>query len=213
MPELRTTFTNGEFDLEGVLHTPEAEAPWPGIAICHPHPQYGGDMNNNVVMAIVRGVLAGGMAALRFNFRGVGRSGGSYSGGDGEQNDALAALERLGASEGIEPERIGLAGYSFGASVAGAVGPQKPELRAIALVAPPAAGLQGHGILAFGRPKLLLAGDMDSVVSLDQLGEAVAKMAETGRMEVLEGGDHFLGGYEGAIARIAGQFFRDHLFG
>ena len=72
--------------LEGQLDLPDEATPSAGVVICHPHPQYGGEMTNNVVMAISSSIVAYGLAALRFNFRGVGRSGGSYDSGIGEQD-------------------------------------------------------------------------------------------------------------------------------
>ena len=110
--------------LEGQLDLPDegAATPSAGVVICHPHPQYGGEMTNNVVMAVSSSIVAYGMAALRFNFRGVGRSGGAYDNGVGEQDDALAALEALATGvvgDDLPDEmRVGLAGYSFGGGVA-----------------------------------------------------------------------------------------------
>src|SRR3712207_4695272 len=92
MPLTHLTIPSGDITLEGSLHLPEGKGPFPAVVVCHPHPQYGGDMHNNVVMALVDGVTRRGVAALRFNFRGVGRSGGTYDGGNGEQGDVQAAL-------------------------------------------------------------------------------------------------------------------------
>ena len=79
--------------LEGFLHLPEGDGPFPGVVVCHPHPQMGGDMNNNVVMGVCYSLFIAGIASLRFNFRGAGRSQGVYDEGRGEMDDALAALE------------------------------------------------------------------------------------------------------------------------
>src|SRR5881397_2599421 len=95
MPAETIMFTSSDgLRLEGRLATPEAE-PSGGAIICHPHPQYGGSMSSKLVPAIQRALVAAGWAALRFNFRGVGRSEGSFDGGGGEVFDALGALARV----------------------------------------------------------------------------------------------------------------------
>ncbi len=71
----------GDITLEGLLHTPDGTGPFAGIVVCHPHPQYGGDMYNSVVGTLLRAALDSGFAALRFNFRAVGESQGTHAGG------------------------------------------------------------------------------------------------------------------------------------
>ena len=93
--------------LEALLHLPDGEPPFPGVVICHPHPQFGGDMYNNVVGALVRAALGVGVAALRFNFRGVGESEGAYDDGNGEPDDVRAALDFMRSQPEIDPKRVG----------------------------------------------------------------------------------------------------------
>jgi alpha/beta superfamily hydrolase len=111
------TFASDDLTLEGILHLPAGE-PAPGIVVCHPHPQYGGDMHNNVVDALCDTALAGGAVALRFNFRGTGGSEGSHDKGIGERNDVRAALAYLRDLPEVDGNRVALAGYSFGAALA-----------------------------------------------------------------------------------------------
>jgi len=75
----RVTIRAGELALEGLLEWPEGAAAWGGAAFCHPHPLYSGNMHNNVVARVTPDLVATGLAVLRFNFRGVGRSQGSYA--------------------------------------------------------------------------------------------------------------------------------------
>jgi len=82
------TFTSEDLTLEGILHEP-ALTPFPAAIVCHPHPLYGGDMNNNVVVAVCQALAEAGIAGLRFNYRGVGRSEGKYG-------DGLAEIRKLG---------------------------------------------------------------------------------------------------------------------
>ena len=88
-------FPCGEISLEGVLHLPDGEGTFPGVVVCHPHPLYGGDMENNVVITICQAMVARSVAALRFNFRGAGGSGGQFGGGVKERDDVTAALDYL----------------------------------------------------------------------------------------------------------------------
>ena len=90
MSESRITFPCGDLTLEGRLTLPDGGAPRAAV-VCHPHPMYGGSMDNNVVEAVLEALWHRQFATLRFNFRGVGRSQGRYDGGIGEISDAAAA--------------------------------------------------------------------------------------------------------------------------
>ncbi len=107
----KITFLSEEYEIEGLLNQRDEKK---GVVVTHPHPLYGGDMNNLVVESIVHVYHMKGYSTLKFNFRGVGRSQGAYDNGLGEQKDVLSALSFL-ADMGME--RIDLAGYSFGAWV------------------------------------------------------------------------------------------------
>lgn len=100
-----------DYPLEGVLSKKSKSS---AAIICHPHPLYGGSMENNVVCALEEGFSSVGFTTLKFNFRGVGKSKGFYGGGEGELRDLIYALKFI---ESImdEAPRIVLAGYSFGA--------------------------------------------------------------------------------------------------
>jgi alpha/beta superfamily hydrolase len=86
------TFPCGELKLEAAWHHPDGMGPFPGVVVCHPHPLHGGDMSNNVISAICETLAKHSIAALRFNFRGVGNSEGEFGGGYQEQDDIAAAL-------------------------------------------------------------------------------------------------------------------------
>ena len=100
--------------------------------LCHPHPQYGGTMHDAVLDCAARALGAAGIARLRFNFRGVGRSEGRFDEGVGEVDDVLAILTH---GRKMHPEaRVLLVGYSFGAAMALALRPGLPDSAACSLV-------------------------------------------------------------------------------
>ena len=185
------------------MHLPAA-TPAPGVVVCHPHPQYGGDMDNNVVVAVCEALASRGFAALRFNFRGAGASEGEFDRGKGEREDALAALAQLASLPDVDAKRIGLAGYSFGAMVAAEAA--SGDLRALALVSPPVASADLR--IAWGCPALLLGGGEDALVP----GERLAIIAEAPGVEmyVFEGADHSWWGFENELGEAVGEFFARH---
>ena len=104
------------------------------------------------------------IAALRFNFRGVGKSGGAFGEGIGEQEDVRAALDFVLATPGIDQERIGLAGYSFGGGVALPVAVKDERVKLLALVSPALSELGWEELKGYGKPKFVIIGENDFVI-------------------------------------------------
>ena len=197
-------FPSGDLTLVGVLHRPQGSG-LPGVAVCHPHPLYGGDMENNVVVALCRALAGGGMVTLRFNFRGVGGSGGSHGGGIEERQDARAALDFLVGLAEIDSRRLGLAGYSFGALVALSAADER--VGALAAVSPPAGGLDPAS-LRRGIPTLLVSGDRDDISPSLRLPEMTASLGPPCEIRSVAGADHFWWGHEETLATVVLEFFR-----
>ena len=156
-------------------------------------------MTNNVVYAVSGALTKRGIAALYFNFRGVGRSEGVHDGGQGEIDDALAAIAFLAGRSEIDAGRIGLAGYSFGGAVALNAAMQSGRIRAVAAVSPP----EMPDLGGFTRPRLILCGSEDSLVPasfLLQQKERITGPDGAGAVEVISGADHFWYGYEEVLA-------------
>jgi hypothetical protein len=210
MPQYAVRIPNGGIELEGRLHFPDGEeTPVGGVAICHPHPQYGGDMNNNVVIEIVRALLESGIAAMRFNFRGVGASEGSYGGGTHEKTDAIAAMDAVANNDLAPLKRVGLAGYSFGGGVALGAAPDAPGLAALAVVS--AAGEdnpEAESLAKLTMPKLLVTGDADSFATVEKIEELAGLMPAPVETEVYPRTDHFWWGSEQQMAERVASFFR-----
>jgi len=211
MPENRPiTMPSGPLTLEGAIHLP-GETPAPGIVVCHPHPMYGGDMNNNVVSAICDVAVENGIAALRFNFRGAGASEGKYENGVGEQDDVHAALSYLRAQPEVDPECITLAGYSFGAGVAVRAAASGGDLRAfIGVSVPTIMPLQGATLAC---PALFVSGDQDEYSDAGELTAFVQGLGPQAELNLLPGLGHFWFGVEHELKSIVAPFLKAHLLG
>lgn len=161
-----------------------------GVVLCHPHPLYGGDMDNPVVVRAAEVAQGRGLATLRFNFRGVGASGGTHGGGAAEMDDVRTALARLGAAL-PRGAGIGLLGYSFGAWVSGRVAAETPL--PLCLIGPPL-GMLDWSTAPPARPDLcVIAGSRDPYCPLPELERFTARLAPA-RVAVIDGADHFFFG-------------------
>jgi hypothetical protein len=201
----RVEFSCGDIVLEGVLALPEGSGPFGVVVVCHPHPLYGGNMDNNVVSAVCGGVEKQGLASFRFNFRGVGRSSGSFAQGIGECDDAGVAVSFVEQRVEINPGRIGICGYSFGSMVAFAVAVKDSRVLAVAGISPfvePADLLN-----CYVKPKLFLSGTEDGYVNIGNLEKLVDALPEPKELVVFPGVDHFWWEQEGTIATKIGEFF------
>jgi alpha/beta superfamily hydrolase len=175
--------------LEGALAL--SNEPASGVVLCHPHPQYGGDMDSPVVTTAAGACQGQGLATLRFNFRGIGGSQGAWDEGRGEQDDVRAALSFLG--QRLSPTAaLALAGYSFGASMAARVAAGSDRLAGLALIAPPLASPGWQPLSAFHveGPILLVAGRDDQYCPPDAL-TTLGRMIPAATIIVVDGTDHF----------------------
>lgn len=210
MQENKIFFNSANLKLEGSLALPENSRGrcCPGVLLCHPHPLYGGNMDNNVIVAVSRALTSRDIAALRFNFRGVGQSQGSFAEGVGELEDAFFALSFLSDREEIDPERIGIAGYSFGGMIALSAGVESAKVKAMAGISP----LVPPGLLhdCF-KPAFFIYGTEDEVVPPLIMLEEIKKMAVPGNVEAVDGADHFWWGYEKKVAEKVADFFARYL--
>jgi len=178
------------------------------VVVCHPHPLFGGDMHNSVVGAVCQALVKAGIAALRFNFRGVGRSLGRFGDGVGERSDAIAALAYLRQREGVDPARVGLAGYSFGAAVA--LLAADDQVAALAAVSPPDLG-RSIPPVAIRCPTLLITGDRDDVAPPPGVNALAQTLGPKCRVEIVPGTDHFWWGHEEKLAQSVAGFLHDAL--
>jgi alpha/beta superfamily hydrolase len=186
--------------LEGVLVPGTALG---GGVITHPHPLFGGSMANNVVWTATRAFGARGLAALRFNFRGVGRSTGAYGGGVEETADVAAALAFL-KSRTAGPYYI--VGYSFGAFVAGRALLDGLEADGAICISPPIAFMDLSFLPEVPGLKLIAVGDRDELCPLLSLEALLSEGQTTVEVKVIKGADHFWGGAENRLFQTLRDF-------
>jgi alpha/beta superfamily hydrolase len=203
-------FESDGLKLEGLLHLPEGTGTFPGVVVAHPHPQYGGDMYNYVVQTVCDAATSVGAAALRFNFRGVGFSDGSYDNGEGEQRDIGAALEYLRTQPEIDEETIALAGYSFGAMVALRYASERTDLTAVVSVANPT--VRGPRVeIHLPMPTLFVTGDRDEYCDGELLMEYREELGPDVTVEIMKGVDHFWVGSTDRLEEAVSGFLQQHL--
>jgi alpha/beta superfamily hydrolase len=188
--------------LEAILMNPSAD-PLAAAVVCHAHPLHGGMMHFKVVFRAAKALQSAGLAVLRFNFRGVGRSEGVHDHGRGEQDDVRAALDEMRRRFPALPLVLG--GFSFGSSMALQVGAGDGRVSAIVALGYPAALAGDLAFLAESRkPRLFVQGELDAFGPGEILRPLVSALPEPREIVVLPGGDHFFDGQldalQGAIA-------------
>ena len=211
MRQSAVSFQTEGLSFEGVMAQPDdGSGPWPGVVICHPHPLHGGNMDNNVVLALALGLAEEGFVTLRFNFRGVGGSEGEHTGGEKEFQEVLGALDLVKAWPDTNA-KTGLAGYSFGTSVILGHSELYGEADAIALVSPPFRAVEGTPLKDSKVPALIVTGDRDKLVDSTQLDAELAGFSHSPQFKLFDGVDHFWYGQEARLVPEVGRFFTEHL--
>lgn len=191
MPEV--IFNGPEGRLEGRYHHSKVEGA-PLALLLHPHPQYGGTMNNRVVYQVYHAFTRRGFSTLRFNFRGVGRSQGKYDEGQGELSDAAAALDWLQSCNPDAPF-CWIAGFSFGAWIGMQLLMRRPEISGFISVAPPANMYDFTFLAPCPASGLILHGSADDIVPETESAALAQKLSQQRGIEidyrVIQGANHF----------------------
>ena len=199
MPEV--IFPGPEGRLEGRF-SPGPRPRAPVAMILHSHPQAGGTMNNKIVQLLYKDFVRRGFATLRFNFRGVGKSQGTFDNGIGELSDAASALDWV---QQIHPEaeQTWVAGVSFGAWIGMQLLMRRPEIRGFISIAPPANMYDFSFLAPCPSSGLIIHGDKDRVAPPQSVQKLVDKLKTqkgiTIEQQIVEGANHF---YEGKIEEL-----------
>ncbi|MEX2409739.1 MAG: alpha/beta hydrolase, partial [Rhodovibrionaceae bacterium] len=182
-----------------------AEATAPVALMLHPHPQHGGTMNNKVVYTLYHTFAERGFSVLRFNFRGVGRSQGSFDRGEGELSDAASALDWLqGFNENAR--QCWIAGFSFGAWIGMQLLMRRPEISGFISVSPPANMYDFSFLAPCPSSGLILQGKDDDLVPEPAAAKLVEKLSSQKGIEidyrVMKGANHF---YQGKLDLLGSE--------
>lgn len=182
--------------LEALLDLPVAP-PRAVAVIAHPHPLYGGTMHTKGVYQAAKGMVRIGVAALRFNFRGVGRSAGQFDAGPGEKADFAAAVEC--AEQRFRGLPIWAAGMSFGAWIAMTAGAEDARVSLLVGIAPPVDRYDFSVLRSCRLPKFIIHGEDDELVSISQVRAFYATLPEPKELAVIDEANHL---FEGKTALV-----------
>jgi len=191
MKEEKVFIPSNGIRLEGLLSIQEASPFKGGVVLCHPHPQYGGDMDHPVVTTAAEAAFEEGFSTLRFNFRGVGESRGSYGEGIGEQEDVKAAADYLYLSLKDNHSPLVLVGYSFGAWAGFPIAIHDKRFEGMVAIAPPLQNYDFGFLKDCKKKKLFVAGDRDFFCPRPLLEEWYRQLEEPKSLAIIPGADHF----------------------
>lgn len=193
--------------LEALLDEPSPDHSGPNpraaVVFAHPHPQFGGTMHTKAVYQGTKGLTRIGCAVLRFNFRGVGRSEGTFAQGEGEKQDFTAALDYMAGK--YPGARLWAAGFSFGSWVALEVGATDDRVSALIGIAPPVvtsvSGMEYSftQTLASTKVKFFVQGEEDEVCPVQGMRAFYAKLEEPKELVVIDAANHL---FEGQAAEV-----------
>jgi uncharacterized protein len=210
--ESRNFFLTGPAGrLEAILWRPSARAFSMAAVVCHPHPLFGGTMHNKVVYQAAKSLDALGLAVLRFNFRGTGKSEGKHDRGEGERSDVRAALDFLATEFPNIP--LLAAGFSFGCWVGLRAGCEDARVRLLIGLGPPVNSSDFSYLARCEKPKLFVLGANDIYGAPDKLKSVVSTAACENKIVIVEDADHFFVGkldqVDAAIANWMGGKISD----
>ena len=210
MPEVMFAGPDGR--LEGRYHHSK-ETGAPVALILHPHPLHGGTMNNRIVYSLYQTFVKRGFSTLRFNFRGVGRSQGTFDRGEGELSDAAAALDWL-QTYNANAETCWVAGYSFGAWIGMQLLMRRPEIEAFVAISPPANQYDFTFLAPCPSSGLILQGDADTLVPADSVQKLVQKLSHQRDIKIdfrkIAGADHFFADRVELLVKHVDGYINDH---
>ncbi|WP_316977934.1 alpha/beta hydrolase [Shumkonia mesophila] len=195
MPEVTLNGPDGR--LEGRYHHSKSTNA-PIALLLHPHPQHGGTMNNRLVYGMYQAFVRRGFSALRFNFRGVGRSQAEFDNGQGELSDAAAALDWM---QGHNPNAAGcwIGGYSFGAWIGMQLMMRRPEISGFIAISPPASIHDFSFLAPCPSSGMIVHGNVDDIIPVASVDKLAHKLSNQKNIKidyrVIDGADHFFGGH------------------
>ena len=181
--------------LEALLDEPGGRAPRAVVVFAHPLPTHGGTMHTKAVYQGTKGLVRAGCAVLRFNFRGVGKSAGTFDGGEGEKGDFTAAIDYAARLHPGTP--IWAAGFSFGAWIALETGAVDDRVSVLIGIAPPVTklGYDFSRTRVSTKPKFFVQGEADDICPIQDMWKFYGEVPEPKELVVIDAADHLFDGH------------------
>jgi alpha/beta superfamily hydrolase len=192
--------------LEALVDIP-ADPPRVAVVFAHPLPTEGGTMHNKVVFQSAKALTRIGCVVLRFNFRGVGASAGTWDNGRGEMDDYRAAVAYMAAKH---PDlEIWAAGFSFGAYIATTVGADEDRVCSLIAIAPPVDRYEFASVQMSRKPKFIVHGERDELISVRMVRHFYAKLPEPKELVVIDRANHLFEGQAGEVGEALADLLED----
>lgn len=195
-----------EGPLEALVDAPTGD-PRAAAVFAHPHPLHGGTMHTKAVYQAAKALARVGVAVLRFNFRGVGRSAGVFDGGPGEMEDFRTALDFMAARHRGLP--LWSAGFSFGSWIALTIGAEDARVRLLLAIAPPVDQYDFSVVKSSGKPTFIIHGERDELVSLKDVRRFYGELPEPKELVVIDGADHLFDGKTPEVGEAVEELLMD----
>jgi uncharacterized protein len=193
--------------LEVLMDLP-AGTPRAAVVFAHPLPTHGGTMHTKVVFQAAKGLTRIGCVVLRFNFRGVGRSTGTWDDGRGEMDDYKAALDFMA---GQYPDlELWAAGFSFGSYIALTSGADHDRVCTLIGVAPPVDRYEFATVKLSTKPKFVIHGERDELISLKRVREFYAQLQEPKELVVIDRANHLFDGQASEVGDALEELLSDY---
>jgi len=195
--------------LEGLINASAAGQPRAVAVFAHPLPTAGGTMHTKAVFHAARALSRIGCPVLRFNFRGVGRSAGTFDEGRGEQEDFHAALDFMTARfPGVA--RVWAGGMSFGSWVAMTTGADDPRVSTLIGIAPPVNRYDFSRVVAAGKPTFLIHGEFDELVPVKAVRKFYGQLSEPKELVVIDSANHLFEAKTGEVGEAVEDLLQDY---
>jgi alpha/beta superfamily hydrolase len=194
--------------LEALIDAPSG-APKAAVVFAHPLPTHGGTMHTKAVYQATKGLVRAGCTVLRFNFRGVGASEGSFTGGEGERKDFAAALDYMSARHPELP--LWSAGFSFGSWIALERGAADDRVTVLIGIAPPVtrAGYDFSNTKGSTKPKFFIQGEADDICPLQDMWQFYSTLPEPKELVIIDAADHLFDGHTTEVGEAIEDLVKD----
>jgi alpha/beta superfamily hydrolase len=195
--------------LEGLLNAKPEGAPRAIVVLAHPLPTAGGTMHTKAVFHAAKAFARIDCAVLRFNFRGVGRSAGTFSDGPGEQDDFRFALQFM-KERYPSVTRVWAAGMSFGSWVAMTVGAEQPEVTALIGIAPPVTRRDFSPVVTAGKATFIIHGEHDELIPMKDIRRFYSSLPEPKELVMIDSADHLFDGKVTEVGEAVADLLQDY---